>query len=156
MFCNLFTDSELDKLRDENDSLKCQLEAYTNEVAILKQQNQDENTEELRQNEAHKKDEQIRILQQTLKGMQQVGWSTVDDVNDAVMFDFCRLATVGIEEIAAREGNWVEFEAEGVETWKRRVEDELHQWTSRENGLEKLLRPEPPCNSYFSFSVVPL
>ena len=69
----LFIDSELDKLRDENDSLKCQLEAYKNEVAILKQQNQDENTDELRQNETQKKDEQIRILQQTLKGMQQVG-----------------------------------------------------------------------------------
>ena len=131
----LFIDSELDKLRDENDSLKCQLEAYKNEVAILKQQNQDENTEELRQNETHKKDEQIRILQQTLKGMQQVGWSTFDDVNDAVMFDFCRLATVSFEEIAAREGNRVEFEVEGGETWKRRVEDELHQWASRENGV---------------------
>ena len=79
-FIVLFIDSELDKLRDENDSLKCQLEAYKNEVAILKQQNQDENTDELRQNETQKKDEQIRILQQTLKGMQQVGWSTFDDV----------------------------------------------------------------------------
>ncbi|XP_064615009.1 ecto-NOX disulfide-thiol exchanger 2-like [Liolophura sinensis] len=53
---------ELYRLRDENDSLKCQLEAYKNEIDIMKQDLQMQLAE---------KDKQIKVLQQALQGMQQ-------------------------------------------------------------------------------------
>lgn len=51
------------QLRDENDVLKCQLEAYKNEVSLLKQE---------AQNADDTKDKQIKQLQMALQGMQQV------------------------------------------------------------------------------------
>lgn len=54
--------SELNALKDENESLKCQMEAYKNEVEVLKIDYKKEIDE---------KDKQFKVLQQTLIGMQQ-------------------------------------------------------------------------------------
>ena len=50
-------------LREENDSLRCQLEAYRNEVELLK-------TESKTGDDS--KDKQVKALQMALQGMQQV------------------------------------------------------------------------------------
>ncbi len=50
-------------LREENDTLRCQLEAYKNEVDLLKQENV---------NSLENKDRQLKGLQQALQGMQKV------------------------------------------------------------------------------------
>ena len=57
--------SSMSNLKEENDSLKCQLEAYKNEVDLVKQE---------QKNAMDEKDKQLRTLQQALQGMQQVGW----------------------------------------------------------------------------------
>ncbi|XP_033210952.1 ecto-NOX disulfide-thiol exchanger 2 isoform X2 [Belonocnema kinseyi] len=49
-------------LKEENDSLRCQLEAYKNEVDLLKSETK---------NEIDGKEKQIKMLQKTLKGMQE-------------------------------------------------------------------------------------
>ncbi|KAL7303960.1 hypothetical protein TKK_0003618 [Trichogramma kaykai] len=49
-------------LKEENDSLRCQLEAYKNEVDILKSETK---------TDIEVKEKQIKMLQQTLKGMQE-------------------------------------------------------------------------------------
>ena len=49
--------------KDENESLKCQLEAYKNEVELLKHEHRYSIDE---------KDKQMKSLQQALQGMQQV------------------------------------------------------------------------------------
>ncbi|KAK2150274.1 hypothetical protein LSH36_414g02021 [Paralvinella palmiformis] len=53
---------QMNQLKEENDSLKCQLEAYKNEVDLLKLETR--NTDDT-------KDKQIKALQQALQGMQQ-------------------------------------------------------------------------------------
>ncbi|CAG9860601.1 unnamed protein product [Phyllotreta striolata] len=53
---------ECQLLRDENDVLKCQIEAYKNEVEVLKTDYK---------NELEEKEKQFKVLQQTLQGMQQ-------------------------------------------------------------------------------------
>ncbi|OXU25436.1 hypothetical protein TSAR_015699 [Trichomalopsis sarcophagae] len=59
--CN--EDSEkLQSLKEENDSLRCQLEAYKNEVDLLKSETKVE---------MDAKEKQMKMLQQTLKGMQE-------------------------------------------------------------------------------------
>jgi len=56
-------DSErLQSLKEENDSLRCQLEAYKNEVDLLKSETKVE---------IDAKEKQMKMLQQTLKGMQE-------------------------------------------------------------------------------------
>ena len=50
-------------MKEENDSLRCQLEAYKNEVDLLKLETR--NTDDY-------KDRQVKALQQALQGMQQV------------------------------------------------------------------------------------
>ncbi|PBC26220.1 Ecto-NOX disulfide-thiol exchanger [Apis cerana cerana] len=52
----------LQTLKEENDSLRCQLEAYKNEVDLLKSETK---------SEIDAKDKQMKMLQQTLKGMQE-------------------------------------------------------------------------------------
>ncbi|XP_068979051.1 ecto-NOX disulfide-thiol exchanger 2 isoform X1 [Bombus flavifrons] len=52
----------LQVLKEENDSLRCQLEAYKNEVDLLKSETK---------SEIDAKDKQMKMLQQTLKGMQE-------------------------------------------------------------------------------------
>lgn len=49
-------------LKDENDSLRCQLEAYKNEVDLVRNE---------MKTELESKEKQMKILQQTLQGMQQ-------------------------------------------------------------------------------------
>lgn len=49
-------------LQDENDSLRCQLEAYRNEVEVLRAENRQEQ---------ETRERQLRLLQQALQGMQQ-------------------------------------------------------------------------------------
>jgi hypothetical protein len=50
--------------QEENDSLRCQLEAYKNEVDLVRS--------DLKA-ELDQKEKQMKMLQQTLQGMQQVG-----------------------------------------------------------------------------------
>ncbi|XP_011689403.1 PREDICTED: ecto-NOX disulfide-thiol exchanger 2 [Wasmannia auropunctata] len=52
----------LQSLKEENDSLRCQLEAYKNEVDLLKSETKAE---------LEGKEKQMKMLQQTLKGMQE-------------------------------------------------------------------------------------
>ncbi|XP_048349445.1 ecto-NOX disulfide-thiol exchanger 1 isoform X2 [Sphaerodactylus townsendi] len=54
-------------LKEENDSLRWQLDAYRNEVELLKQ----EKGQLFRTEESLTKDQQLQFLQQTLQGMQQ-------------------------------------------------------------------------------------
>lgn len=60
--------SQVEALKEENDSLRWQLDAYRNEVELLKQEHgkasRDEDTT---------KEQQLKLLQQALQGMQQVG-----------------------------------------------------------------------------------
>ena len=55
--------SQINTLKDENDSLKCQVEAYKNEVAMMKtdDRNKDVGTKQ-----------EVKSLQLALQGMQQV------------------------------------------------------------------------------------
>jgi bacterioferritin (cytochrome b1) len=50
--------------QEENDSLRCQLEAYKNEVDLVRSD---------LKTELEQKEKQLKMLQQTLQGMQQVG-----------------------------------------------------------------------------------
>jgi bacterioferritin (cytochrome b1) len=50
--------------QEENDSLRCQLEAYKNEVDLVRSD---------LKTELDQKEKQMKMLQQTLQGMQQVG-----------------------------------------------------------------------------------
>lgn len=58
----------MEALKEENDSLRWQLDAYRNEVELLKQEqgkaSRDEDTT---------KEQQMKLLQQALQGMQKVG-----------------------------------------------------------------------------------
>ncbi|KAL3847155.1 hypothetical protein ACJMK2_018084 [Sinanodonta woodiana] len=54
--------SQLNSLKDENDALKCQVEAYKNEIDMVKHEYIDQ---------LDQKDRQLKSLQQALQGMQQ-------------------------------------------------------------------------------------
>ncbi|RMC07103.1 hypothetical protein DUI87_16559 [Hirundo rustica rustica] len=60
-------------LKEENDSLRWQLDAYRNEVELLKQ----EKGQLFRTEESLTKDQQLQFLQQTMQGMQQISDSCV-------------------------------------------------------------------------------
>ncbi|KAL1129401.1 hypothetical protein AAG570_013928 [Ranatra chinensis] len=62
-------DDKISILKEENDSLKCQLEAYKNEVEVVRA--------ELK-GELDSTDAKLRLAQQTLQGMQQVGFINKD------------------------------------------------------------------------------
>ncbi|XP_039341214.1 ecto-NOX disulfide-thiol exchanger 1 isoform X3 [Mauremys reevesii] len=65
-------------LKEENDSLRWQLDAYRNEVELLKQ----EKGQLFRTEESLTKDQQLKFLQQTMQGMQQeINMLTVALVN---------------------------------------------------------------------------
>lgn len=53
-------------LKSENDSLKCQLDAYKNEVEMIKAEQKPIDTSA--------KDAQLKMFQSALQGMQQVSW----------------------------------------------------------------------------------
>ncbi|XP_015263428.1 PREDICTED: ecto-NOX disulfide-thiol exchanger 2 [Gekko japonicus] len=57
--------SQTEALKEENDSLRCQLDAYRNEVELLKQEQGKGRDDDLT------KDQQLKLLQQALQGMQQ-------------------------------------------------------------------------------------
>ena len=62
--------SQAEALREENDSLRCQLDAYRNEVELLKQE-QGKN-QPIRSEEDSTHSQQLSFLQQALQGMQKV------------------------------------------------------------------------------------
>ncbi|XP_062819818.1 ecto-NOX disulfide-thiol exchanger 2 isoform X2 [Anolis carolinensis] len=57
---------QTEALKEENDSLRCQLDAYRNEVELLKQEQS-----KMGREEDTSKDQQLVILQQAMQGMQQ-------------------------------------------------------------------------------------
>lgn len=57
-------------MKEENDSLRCQLDAYRNEVELLKQE-QGKN-QPMRSEEDSTHTQQLSFLQQALQGMQKV------------------------------------------------------------------------------------
>ncbi|XP_042196545.1 ecto-NOX disulfide-thiol exchanger 2 isoform X2 [Callorhinchus milii] len=59
--------AQAEALKEENDSLRWQLDAYRNEVELLKQ----EQGKLYRTDEETTRDQQLKLLQQTLQGMQQ-------------------------------------------------------------------------------------
>uniref|UniRef100_A0A8B9PXZ2 Ecto-NOX disulfide-thiol exchanger 1 n=1 Tax=Apteryx owenii TaxID=8824 RepID=A0A8B9PXZ2_APTOW len=66
-------------LKEENDSLRWQLDAYRNEVELLKQ----EKGQLFRTEESLTKDQQLQFLQQTMQGMQQVLlWKNSKELNN--------------------------------------------------------------------------
>ncbi|XP_078246829.1 ecto-NOX disulfide-thiol exchanger 1 isoform X5 [Pogona vitticeps] len=65
-------------LKEENDSLRWQLDAYRNEVELLKQ----EKGQLFRTEESLTKDQQLQFLQQTLQGMQQQLLKLQEELNN--------------------------------------------------------------------------
>ena len=63
--------SQAEALKEENDSLRCQLDAYRNEVELLKQEQG--NNQPMRSEEDTTHSQQLSFLQQALQGMQKVG-----------------------------------------------------------------------------------
>jgi Tfp pilus assembly protein PilO len=63
--------------QEENDSLRCQLEAYKNEVDLVRSD---------LKTELDQKEKQMKMLQQTLQGMQQVGLGSASCFN---LFRYC-------------------------------------------------------------------
>jgi len=63
--------------QEENDSLRCQLEAYKNEVDLVRS--------DLKA-ELDQKEKQMKMLQQTLQGMQQVSLGNTSCFN---LFGYC-------------------------------------------------------------------
>lgn len=59
--------TQAEALKEENDSLRWQLDAYRNEVELLKQ----EQGKAQREDDPNK-EQQLKLLQQALQGMQQV------------------------------------------------------------------------------------
>lgn len=55
--------NQLNNLKDENEELKCQIEVYKNELAVLKQENSSCSSD---------RDKEFRSLQMAMQGMQQV------------------------------------------------------------------------------------
>lgn len=72
LFCIVCTVgvSQAEALKEENDSLRCQLDAYRNEVELLKQE-QGKN-QPIRSEEDSTHSQQLSFLQQALQGMQKV------------------------------------------------------------------------------------
>uniref|UniRef100_A0A8C6SNY3 Ecto-NOX disulfide-thiol exchanger 2 n=1 Tax=Neogobius melanostomus TaxID=47308 RepID=A0A8C6SNY3_9GOBI len=60
--------SQAEALKEENDSLRCQLDAYRNEVELLKQEQN--NNQPARSEEDNTHSQQLSFLQQALQGMQ--------------------------------------------------------------------------------------
>lgn len=65
--CVLAIVTQAEALKEENDSLRWQLDAYRNEVELLRHEK-----EKIVRDEDANKEQQLKLLQQTLQGMQQV------------------------------------------------------------------------------------
>jgi len=74
--CEIFI-AVLVYFQEENDSLRCQLEAYKNEVDLVRSD---------LKTELDQKEKQMKMLQQTLQGMQQVGLESTSYLN---LFRYC-------------------------------------------------------------------
>lgn len=61
---------QAEALKEENDSLRCQLDAYRNEVELLKQEQGKNQPIRSEENSTHS--QQLSFLQQALQGMQKV------------------------------------------------------------------------------------
>lgn len=66
---------QAEALKEENDSLRCQLDAYRNEVELLKQE-QGKN-QPMRSEEDSTHSQQLSFLQQALQGMQKVAGTAI-------------------------------------------------------------------------------
>lgn len=95
--------SQVEALKEENDSLRCQLDAYRNEVELLKQE-QGKN-QPIRSEEDSTHSQQLSFLQQALQGMQKVAqtpshvWITTKLSQRKVFYEFCvctRLSLLGV------------------------------------------------------------
>lgn len=62
--------SQAEALKEENDSLRCQLDAYRNEVELLKQEQGKNHPMSSEEDTTHS--QQLSFLQQALQGMQKV------------------------------------------------------------------------------------
>lgn len=62
--------AQVEALKEENDSLRCQLDAYRNEVELLKQEQG--KAQPQRSEEDATRQQQLSFLQQALQGMQKV------------------------------------------------------------------------------------
>uniref|UniRef100_A0A8C4Z0V0 RRM domain-containing protein n=1 Tax=Gadus morhua TaxID=8049 RepID=A0A8C4Z0V0_GADMO len=84
--------SQVETLKEENDSLRCQLDAYRNEVELLKQE-QGKN-QPIRSEEDTTHSQQLSFLQQALQGMQKVGHEhTCTHAQARTFSDHCVCAT---------------------------------------------------------------
>ncbi|CAB1325636.1 unnamed protein product, partial [Coregonus sp. 'balchen'] len=65
--------AQVEALKEENDSLRCQLDAYRNEVELLKQEQgkNQEHTPPQHSEEDTSRQQQLTFLQQALQGMQK-------------------------------------------------------------------------------------
>lgn len=77
---------QAEALKEENDSLRCQLDAYRNEVELLKQE-QGKN-QPMRSEEDSTHSQQLSFLQQALQGMQKVAdaQDALNVVNSSMFF----------------------------------------------------------------------
>ncbi|KAG2456988.1 ENOX1 protein, partial [Polypterus senegalus] len=76
-------------LKEENDSLRWQLDAYRNEVELLKQ----EQGKMFRTEEDQAKDQQLHFLQQTVQSMQQIVFYLYHFVTILFTYVHCHLLT---------------------------------------------------------------
>jgi len=101
--------------QEENDSLRCQLEAYKNEVDLVRS--------ELR-GELGMKEAQLKVLQQTLQGLQQVTIS-------------CHWTTVRFSRKSLLKQSFKSFIQKLLEGQHQRIEDEakIKELTTRLNSV---------------------
>nr|CAD7432156.1 unnamed protein product [Timema monikensis] len=99
--------------REENDSLRCQLEAYKNEVDLVRSD---------LKTDLDQKDKQLKMLQQTLQGMQQKSGGTLLDYDPGVAGCYLRVAPAltAPESIPARA-----VEKQLMESKRRQAEDDV-------------------------------
>ncbi|KAF6018540.1 hypothetical protein EB796_023164 [Bugula neritina] len=126
--------SNMNKLSDENDSLKCQLEAYKNELDMNKMDAQTEKAQ---------KSKQIAMLQQTLKGMQQQLMSTRNEVT-AVQQKYSKLLSEsGATETAAHEENKNSEENGEHEATDQKTKEEDVGIVAGEEETTSVVKAEP-------------
>lgn len=73
--------------QEENDSLRCQLEAYKNEVDLVRS--------DLRA-EIDQKEKQLKLVQQTLQGMQQVNSVYLSNICVVYSIFYFAILTIGV------------------------------------------------------------
>uniref|UniRef100_A0A671K6R5 Ecto-NOX disulfide-thiol exchanger 2-like n=1 Tax=Sinocyclocheilus anshuiensis TaxID=1608454 RepID=A0A671K6R5_9TELE len=76
--------AQVEALKEENDSLRCQLDAYRNEVELLKQEQG--KAQPQRSEEDATRQQQLSFLQQALQGMQKVRTHSQHTVRQKIIF----------------------------------------------------------------------